>query len=206
MVDRFFNVFVSSVALLLLSPLMILAAIAIAINMGTPVVFTQLRPGYKGKPFTIYKFRTMRDANDENGNPLPDAERMTALGNFLRKSSIDELPELFNILKGEMALVGPRPLRMDYLPRYSKEQARRHDVLPGVTGWAQINGRNSISWEEKFKLDVWYVENKNLWLDIKIIVMTAFKVFKRSDISAEGHATMPDFMGSQGKLDTGSNS
>lgn len=195
---RVFDVLVSGAALLLLSPVLLLAALVIAIKMGTPVIFQQVRPGYKGNAFTIYKFRTMRDAVDKSGNPLPDSERLTPLGAFLRASSIDELPELYNVLKGDMSLVGPRPLRTDYLPRYSLEQARRHDVLPGITGWAQINGRNSISWEEKFRLDVWYVDNQSLALDVKILFLTFFKVFKREGISADGHATMPDFMGTQG--------
>jgi lipopolysaccharide/colanic/teichoic acid biosynthesis glycosyltransferase len=195
--NRLLDIFLSSLALLIFSPIMFLVAIAIALTMGTPVIFTQLRPGYKGKPFTMFKFRTMREAYDATGRALPDSERMTAFGNFLRKSSLDELPELLNVLKGEMSLVGPRPLRMDYLARYSTEQARRHDVLPGITGWAQINGRNSIGWDEKFKLDVWYVDHKSIWLDLKIIALTVLKVFKRDGISAEGHATMPDFMGSE---------
>jgi len=194
---RIFDVLVSGSALLLLSPVLGLAALIIALNMGTPVIFQQERPGYKGKSFTIYKFRTMRDAVDRSGQTLPDSERLTPLGAFLRASSIDELPELYNVLKGDMSLVGPRPLRTDYLPRYNAEQARRHDVLPGITGWAQINGRNSISWEEKFRLDVWYVDNQSLALDVKILFLTLLKVFKREGISADGHATMPDFMGTQ---------
>lgn len=194
---RILDIYLGSLALVILSPIIIVTAILVALTMGTPVIFKQVRPGYKGKPFTIYKFRTMKDAYDATGKALPDDQRLTAFGRFMRGSSLDELPELLNVLKGEMSLVGPRPLRMDYLARYNTEQARRHDVLPGVTGWAQINGRNSISWEEKFKLDVWYVQNQSLWLDIKILALTLLKVFKRSDISAEGHATMPDFMGSE---------
>ena len=194
---RFFDLGLGGIALVLLSPILLLTALLVALNMGSPVIFRQTRPGYKGKPFTIFKFRTMRDAFDEKGQALPDAKRLTPLGKFLRSSSLDELPEIFNVLKGEMSLVGPRPLRMDYLPRYNEEQARRHNVLPGITGWAQINGRNAISWEEKFRLDVWYVDNQSIWLDLKIMALTFFKVFQRDGISAEGHATMPDFMGSE---------
>jgi sugar transferase EpsL len=194
---RLFDLFLSVLALIILFPLIALVALLVATNLGTPVFFTQLRPGYKGKPFHIYKFRTMREAYDASGKPLPDHQRLTPFGKFLRSSSLDELPELWNVLKGEMSLVGPRPLRMDYLPRYSAEQARRHDVLPGITGWAQINGRNAISWDEKFRLDVWYVDHQHLFLDLKILFLTLLKVFKREGISAEGHATMPDFMGSE---------
>jgi len=163
--------------------------------MGMPIFFKQLRPGLKGNPFVIYKFRTMLDLRDENGNLFPDEKRLTTIGKFLRKTSLDELPELWNVLKGDMSLVGPRPLRMEYLDRYTPEQARRHEVKPGITGWAQVNGRNAISWEEKFKLDVWYVDNWNILLDIKIICLTILKVLKGEGISAEGHATMPEFKG-----------
>ncbi|MCA9839842.1 MAG: sugar transferase [Trueperaceae bacterium] len=194
---RLLDIYLTSLALILLSPIILITAILVAATMGTPVIFQQTRPGYKGKPFTIYKFRTMKEAYDASGKPLPDDQRMTRFGSFMRASSLDELPELLNVLKGEMSLVGPRPLRMDYLPRYSAEQAKRHDVLPGVTGWAQVNGRNSISWDEKFRLDVWYVNNQSIWLDLKILALTFLKVFKREDISAEGHVTMPDFMGSE---------
>ncbi len=194
---RLIDIYLSSLALILLSPIILVTAIVVALSMGTPVIFKQIRPGYKGKPFTIYKFRTMKDAYDETGKPLPDDQRLTKFGSFMRASSLDELPELLNVLKGEMSLVGPRPLRMDYLARYSAEQAKRHDVMPGVTGWAQINGRNSISWDEKFKLDVWYVKNHSIGLDLKIMALTFLKVFKRENISAEGHVTMPDFMGSE---------
>jgi lipopolysaccharide/colanic/teichoic acid biosynthesis glycosyltransferase len=165
--------------------------------MGKPVFFRQIRPGRYGKPFQMVKFRTMRDALDANGNPLPDSERLTRLGRFLRSSSIDELPELWNVLKGEMSLVGPRPLLMEYLPLYSPDQDRRHEVRPGVTGWAQINGRNAISWDQKFALDVWYVDNRSFWLDVKIIWLTLRKVVKREGISAAGEATMPKFEGSK---------
>jgi len=164
--------------------------------MGRPVLFKQMRPGLNGKPFYMYKFRTMTYERDEQGTLLSDELRLTGLGRFLRSTSLDELPELFNILKGDMSLVGPRPLLMQYLDRYTPEQARRHEVKPGITGWAQVNGRNAISWEEKFALDVWYVDNCSLWLDMKILLMTLVKVFKREGISAAGEATMPEFMGS----------
>lgn len=163
--------------------------------MGSPVLFRQVRPGIDGKPFEMVKFRTMKDAIDAQGNPLPDAERLTSFGQFLRSSSLDELPELWNVLKGDMSLVGPRPLLMEYLPLYSAEQYRRHDVRPGVTGWAQINGRNTLSWKEKFALDVWYVDNRSLWLDIKILFLTIKKVVVRDGISADGEATMSRFEG-----------
>lgn len=165
-------------------------------KLGSPVLFRQTRPGKDGKPFGMIKFRTMRDAVDAEGNALPDAQRMTPFGQLLRSTSLDELPELWNVLKGDMSLVGPRPLLMEYLPLYSSEQFRRHDVRPGITGWAQINGRNALSWEEKFKLDVWYVENRSFWLDIKIIFLTIKKVLVRDGISAKGEATMPKFLGS----------
>lgn len=196
MLKRFFDLAVSTFALFLLSPVIALVAWQISRKLGSPVLFKQTRPGLNGKPFTMVKFRTMRDAVDKNGNPLPDSERMTPFGNFLRSTSLDELPELWNVLKGDMSLVGPRPLLMEYLPLYSKEQARRHEVRPGVTGWAQINGRNAISWEEKFKLDVWYVDNQSFWLDVKILFLTVKKVFVRDGISAEGEATMSKFTGS----------
>lgn len=165
-------------------------------KLGSPVFFRQIRPGFRGKPFQMVKFRTMKDASDASGAPLPDAERMTSFGNFLRSSSLDELPELWNVLKGEMSLVGPRPLLMRYLPLYSPTQARRHDVRPGITGWAQVNGRNSLTWEEKFALDVWYVDHSSLWLDCKILWLTVRKVLVRDDISAVGEATMSEFKGS----------
>ncbi len=196
MLKRFFDLIVSAFALLVLSPVIAIVAWQISRKLGSPVLFRQVRPGLNGKPFTMVKFRTMRDAVDKNGNPLPDSERMTPFGNFLRSTSLDELPELWNVLKGDMSLVGPRPLLMEYLPLYSKEQARRHEVRPGVTGWAQINGRNAISWEEKFKLDVWYVDNQSFWLDVKILFLTVKKVFVRDGISAEGEATMSKFTGS----------
>lgn len=199
MFKRFIDIFVSAIALILLSPVIAIVAWSISKKLGSPVLFHQIRPGLNGKPFTMIKFRTMRDAVDKNGNPLPDSERMTPFGNFLRSTSLDELPELWNVLKGDMSLVGPRPLLMEYLPLYSKEQARRHEVRPGVTGWAQINGRNAISWEEKFKLDVWYVDNQSFWLDVKILFLTVKKVFIRDGISAKGEATMSKFTGSSSK-------
>ncbi|TOM84961.1 sugar transferase [Vibrio parahaemolyticus] len=164
-------------------------------NLGSPVLFRQTRPGLSGKPFEMVKFRTMKDAVDQQGTPLPDSERMTPFGDKLRSSSLDELPELWNVLKGEMSLVGPRPLLMQYLPLYSKEQSRRHDVRPGVTGWAQVNGRNAITWDEKFKLDVWYIDNRTFWLDVKILLLTIKKVVIKEGISAQGEVTMPPFEG-----------
>lgn len=200
---RLFDFLVSLTALILLSPIIALVAWKIRKNLGSPVLFRQTRPGLNGKPFEMVKFRTMKDAVDAQGNPLPDSERMTPFGDKLRNSSLDELPELWNVLKGEMSLVGPRPLLMQYLPLYSPEQARRHEVRPGVTGWAQINGRNAISWEEKFKLDVWYVDNRSFWLDIKILLLTVKKVFVKEGISADGHVTIAPFTGQvkQGKAD-----
>lgn len=192
---RLFDFLVSLMALIILSPIIALVAWKISKNLGSPVLFRQTRPGLNGKQFDMVKFRTMKDVVDAQGNPLPDSERMTPFGDKLRNSSLDELPELWNVLKGDMSLVGPRPLLMQYLPLYSKEQARRHDVRPGVTGWAQINGRNAISWEEKFRLDVWYVDNRSFWLDIKILLLTVKKVFVKEGISAEGHVTIAPFTG-----------
>ena len=183
---RIIDIFGAVVGLLLFSPVLAIVAYKISRDTGSPVLFRQTRPGREGKPFQMIKFRTMRDEIDADGNPLPDAERLTRLGQFLRSSSLDELPELWNVLKGEMSLVGPRPLLMEYLPRYSPEQARRHEVRPGVTGWAQVNGRNAISWDEKFALDVWYVDNRSLWLDLKVIWLTIHKVIKRDDIDDGG--------------------
>lgn len=194
---RIFDLLLAALGLVILSPILAAAAILVRIYHGSPVIFTQKRPGFKGTPFYIYKFRTMTDARDRSGNLLPDAERLTRLGRFLRASSLDELPELFNVLRGEMSIVGPRPLLMQYLERYSPEQSRRHDVLPGITGWAQVNGRNALTWDDKFRLDVWYVDNWSLWLDLKIIFLTAWKVFKREGISQPGHATAEEFMGSR---------
>ena len=192
---RIFDFLVAALGLLLVSPVLIVTAVLVALFHGTPVLFRQQRPGYKGNLFYINKFRTMSNARDKAGNLLPDAQRLTPLGRFLRSSSLDELPELFNILQGQMSLVGPRPLLTQYLTRYSPEQARRHDVMPGITGWAQINGRNALSWDEKFKLDVWYVDHWSFWLDIKILLLTVWKVFKREGISQPGHATAEEFMG-----------
>lgn len=197
MLKRVFDVFAAGVGLLLLSPVILVVAYLIRKRLGSPVLFRQVRPGLNGKPFEMVKFRTMRDAVDAHGQPLPDAARMTPFGSFLRASSLDELPELWNVLKGDMSLVGPRPLLMEYVPLYDAEQARRHEARPGVTGWAQINGRNALSWEDKFKLDVWYVDNQSLWLDIKIIFLTIKKVLVRDGISAAGEATMSKFTGSK---------
>ena len=181
-------------------PVLLVLAVVVRRKLGSPVFFRQQRPGLEGKPFYLRKFRTMTDARDASGALLPDAERLTPFGRWLRSSSLDELPELLNVLKGEMSLVGPRPLLMQYLDRYTARQARRHEVPPGITGWAQINGRNAISWEEKFELDVWYVENRSVWLDLKILFLTFFKVFRREGISAPGSATAPEFMGTQEKI------
>ncbi|MNK67440.1 putative sugar transferase EpsL [compost metagenome] len=197
MSKRFFDIVASVAGLIVLSPVIAIVAYLIRKRLGSPVLFRQVRPGLGGKPFEMVKFRTMRDALDANGNPLPDSERMTDFGRFLRSSSLDELPELWNVIKGDMSLVGPRPLLMEYLPLYDEVQVRRHDARPGVTGWAQINGRNALSWEEKFKLDVWYVDNQSLWLDLKIIFLTIKKVLIRDGISAEGEVTMTKFTGSK---------
>jgi sugar transferase EpsL len=191
----------SFAALIILSPLLILLAILIRVRLGTPILFVQQRPGLHGKPFTIYKFRTMTDERNADGNLLPDAERLTSFGQFLRRNSLDELPELFNVLKGDMSLVGPRPLLMQYLDRYTPEQARRHEMRPGITGWAQINGRNAITWEEKFALDVWYVGNLSFWLDVKIIALTIWKVLRREGISQQGQATVEYFQGTGHKIE-----
>lgn len=181
--------------LLVLSPVMLVTAVLVKKNLGSPVIFCQPRPGRDGKVFNLYKFRTMKDARDANGTLLPDEERLTSFGKALRATSMDELPELWNILKGDMSLVGPRPLLVQYLPRYNDEQRRRHDVRPGLTGWAQVNGRNNISWEEKFQHDVWYVDHVSLLLDARILMMTVGKILRREGISAEGSATMEEFMG-----------
>lgn len=194
-VKRLFDICLSGAALLLLMPILIAVALAIRLKLGSPVFFRQERPGLNAKPFHVIKFRTMRDAYDDAGVFLSDAERLTAFGQFLRSTSVDELPELWNVLKGDMSLVGPRPLLMQYLPLYSPAQARRHDVRPGITGWAQVNGRNALNWSEKFKLDIWYLENQSLLLDIKILIMTIKSVFAQSGISNDGHVTMPPFKG-----------
>ena len=196
MSKRLFDVVASVMGLLLLLPIIAIVAWKVRIKLGSPVLFRQVRPGLNGKPFEMVKFRTMKDAVDVQGNPLPDSERLTSFGAFLRSASLDELPELWNVLKGDMSLVGPRPLLMEYLPLYSPEQYRRHEVRPGVTGWAQVNGRNALSWEEKFKLDVWYVDNRSFWLDLKILFLTIKKVFIRDGINGEGEATMSKFTGS----------
>lgn len=196
MLKRSFDIVCSFFGLLLLSPLILILAWMIRRKLGGPVLFRQLRPGKNGAPFQMIKFRTMREATDGSGRPLPDSERMTPFGSFLRATSLDELPELWNVLKGEMSLVGPRPLLMQYLPLYTAAQNRRHEVRPGVTGWAQVNGRNSLSWDEKFKLDVWYVDNRSLWLDVKILFLTVRKVLIKEGISQENNATMEPFTGS----------
>jgi lipopolysaccharide/colanic/teichoic acid biosynthesis glycosyltransferase len=192
---RLFDLVSVAVLLLVLWPPLILLAFLVYIQLGSPLFFIQVRPGLYGKPFKLYKFRTMTDARDARQRLRPDTERLTAFGRFLRNSSLDELPELWNVLKGDMSLVGPRPLLLQYLDRYTPAQSRRHEVKPGITGWAQINGRNAITWEEKFALDVWYVDNQSVRLDLKILAMTAWKVLKREGISAQGEATMPEFMG-----------
>ncbi|XAG44222.1 sugar transferase [Shewanella algae] len=197
MMKRLFDIFASLCGLILLSPIIAFVAWRIRKNLGAPVLFRQIRPGLNGKPFEMIKFRTMKDAVDQQGNSLPDSARMTPFGDKLRNSSLDELPELWNVLKGDMSLVGPRPLLMQYLPLYSKEQARRHEARPGITGWAQINGRNAISWEEKFKLDVWYVDNHSLMLDVCILFKTVKKIIVKEGIAAEGHVTIEPFKGNK---------
>lgn len=195
MLKRLLDIVIASIALVLLSPLYFYVAYKVKKNLGSPVLFRQVRPGLHGKPFEMIKFRTMKDALDEQGNPLPDSERLTPFGKMLRSTSLDEMPELWNVIKGDMSVVGPRPLLMEYLPLYNKEQAKRHDVRPGMTGHAQVNGRNAISWEQKFKLDTWYVENRSLWLDFKIMLQTVKKVIAKDDISEAGEATMSKFTG-----------
>ena len=194
---RILDIIIASIALILLSPLYAFVAYKVKKNLGSPVLFRQVRPGLHGKPFEMIKFRTMKDAVDEQGDPLPDSERLTPFGQMLRSTSLDEMPELWNVIKGDMSIVGPRPLLMEYLPLYSPEQAKRHDVRPGMTGHAQVNGRNAIGWEEKFKLDTWYVENQSIWLDFKIMFKTVHKVLAKDDISAEGEATMTKFTGTK---------
>ena len=197
MLKRVCDVVIASTALLLLSPLYAYVAYKVRKNLGSPVLFRQVRPGLHDKPFEMIKFRTMKDAVDAQGNPLPDSERLTPFGKMLRATSLDEMPELWNVIKGEMSIVGPRPLLMEYLPLYNTKQAKRHNVRPGMTGHAQVNGRNAISWEEKFKLDTWYVENQSLWLDFKIMLKTVKKVLAKDDISAEGEVTMTKFTGTK---------
>lgn len=197
---RIFDIFFATLALCLTGPVIILVAIVVRVSIGSPIFFIQQRPGMFGVPFQMVKFRTMRDSFDVNDNPLPDHQRVTAIGRFLRSSSLDELPELWNVLRGEMSLVGPRPLLMEYLPLYSIEQARRHNVRPGITGWAQINGRNALTWEDRFRLDAWYVDNQSFLLDLRILAMTVVKVLAREGISAPGEVTMSKFTGRTKKL------
>ena len=194
---RIFDLCAAVIILVFSSPFLLLGMLAVRIRMGSPIFFCQTRPGLDQQPFSMFKLRTMLTTVDSKGNPLSDAERLTGLGKFLRSSSIDELPALWNVIRGEMSLVGPRPLLMEYLPLYNEQQLRRHAVRPGITGWAQVNGRNAISWEKKFELDVWYVDNTSLFLDLKIIIMTVWKVVRRSDISSSTHATKEKFLGSQ---------
>ena len=197
MLKRLFDMAAATAVLIVLSPIIFIVSRKVAKNIGKPILFKQNRPGLNGKIFKMIKFRSMKDAVDSNGTPLPDDERLTPFGEKLRSSSLDELPGLWNVIKGDMSLVGPRPLLVEYLPLYSTEQSHRHNVRPGITGWAQINGRNAISWEDKFKLDVWYVDNQSFWLDIKILLLTVKKVFIKDGISADGEATMSKFTGSQ---------
>jgi len=189
---RLLDLVLASAALVVSAPLLIAITVLVRVFLGSPVLFRQVRPGYKGRPFTCLKFRTMTNQRDSNGRLLPDEMRLTALGRCLRSFSLDELPELINVLRADMSLVGPRPLLMEYLPRYTPEQARRHGVKPGITGWAQVNGRNALTWEKKFEYDIWYVDNRSLWLDLKILVLTLWKAIKREGISQPGHATMPE--------------
>ena len=197
MLKRLLDIIIASIALILLSPLYFYVAHKVKKNLGSPVLFRQVRPGLHGKPFEMIKFRSMKDAVDAQGNLLPDSERLTPFGKMLRSSSLDEMPELWNVIKGDMSIVGPRPLLMEYLPLYNAEQAKRHRVRPGMTGHAQVNGRNAISWEEKFKLDTWYVENQSVWLDFKIMLKTVKKVLAKDDINEAGEATMTKFTGTQ---------
>jgi lipopolysaccharide/colanic/teichoic acid biosynthesis glycosyltransferase len=197
MAKRSLDLAVALVGLAVLSPLILVIALAIRLTIGTPVYFRQVRPGRESRPFTLLKFRTMNSSTDVRGELLPDAQRLTRFGTILRRSSLDELPQLWNVLVGDMSLVGPRPLMMQYLGRYTPEQARRHEVPPGITGWAQINGRNSVTWEERFRLDVWYVDNRSFLLDLRILALTTWRVLKREGISPRGHSFMPEFMGTQ---------
>jgi len=198
MVKRVSDVVLVTLALPFVLPLMGVIAVLVWIFIGSPVLWRQQRPGLHEVPFLMFKFRTMTNARDRDGKLLPDSERMTRFGSFLRSTSLDELPELLNVLRGDMSLVGPRPLLMQYLDRYTREQRRRHEVRPGITGWAQVNGRNAVDWDTRFKLDVWYVDHRNFWLDVKILAMTLWKTVKREGISSSGHVTMPEFMGSDG--------
>jgi lipopolysaccharide/colanic/teichoic acid biosynthesis glycosyltransferase len=192
---RIFDVVITSLGLIIILPLMLVLSPLVWIFLGSPVLFRQPRPGYKGRPFITYKFRSMTNQAGPDGKLLPDQERLTPFGRFLRSTSLDDLPQLFNVLRGEMSLVGPRPLLMQYLNRYTPEQMRRHDVLPGITGWAQVNGRNALDWEEKFRLDVWYVDHWSFWLDLKILLLTPLKVFRREGIHQPGHVTMEEYKG-----------
>ena len=198
-IKRLFDLLVTALGLVIILPLMLILSLLVWIFLGIPILFRQLRPGFKGRPFVTYKFRTMTNRTGSDGNLLPDTERLTPFGRFLRSTSLDDLPQLFNVMRGEMSLVGPRPLLMQYLKRYTPEQMRRHDVLPGMTGWAQIHGRNTLDWDEKFRLDVWYVDNWSFWLDLKILFLTPWKVFRREGISQPGHATAEEFKGSGNK-------
>lgn len=202
-IKRLFDLIVTVVALVVFSLIIFVTALIIKVKIGSPIIFKQQRPGLYGKPFYVYKFRTMTDETDEQGELLPDHIRLTKIGKLIRKLSLDELPQLFNVIKGDISLVGPRPLLMEYLELYTSEQARRHDVKPGITGWAQVNGRNAISWEEKFKLDVWYVDNQSFWLDIKILFLTVLKVFKSEGINQSGQATIEKFKGTSEKQVSG---
>lgn len=199
---RIFDFFFAGIMLILVLPIMVIVATLVRYKLGSPVLFKQTRAGYKGRPFTIYKFRTMKNLIDDNGKLLPDEERITPFGQMLRRYSLDELPQLFNVLKGDVSLVGPRPLLMEYLPLYNEQQRRRHDVKPGITGWAQINGRNGINWEEKFDLDIWYIDHYSFLLDIKIILLTVLKLFDSKGICEEGYVTAKDFKGSGNSIDT----
>ena len=192
---RIFDLVTTTIGLVIILPLMLVLSLLVWIFLGTPILFRQPRPGYKGRPFITYKFRTMTNRTGQDGKLLPDAERLTPFGRFLRSTSMDDLPQVFNVLRGEMSLVGPRPLLMQYLERYTPEQMRRHDVLPGITGWAQINGRNALDWDEKFRLDVWYVDHWSFRLDLKILILTPWKVFARTGISQPGHVTAEEFKG-----------
>lgn len=198
-IKRIIDFIITLIILIILSPLLLFTAVIVRVNLGSPILFKQQRPGLNGNPFYVYKFRTMTNEVDKEGEFLPDSLRMTSIGKLIRRLSLDELPQLFNVLKDDISLVGPRPLLMEYLPLYTTEQNRRHEVRPGITGWAQVNGRNSISWEERFELDVWYVDNQSFWLDIKILFLTVTKVLKSEGISQEGHATMEKFAGTEEK-------
>ncbi|MBN2282916.1 MAG: sugar transferase [Deltaproteobacteria bacterium] len=194
---QLFDLAIAVPSMIILVPVLCVIGFLVRLKIGSPVLFRQIRPGLHGRPFTIYKFRTMTDERNKDGSLLPDRHRLTKFGRFLRSTSLDELPELLNVLKGDMSVVGPRPLLMQYLERYTPEQARRHEVKPGITGWAQINGRNAITWEEKFQYDVWYVDNQSFWLDLKIIILTIWKILKREGINQPGQATMEEFIGSK---------